>query len=409
MQIDWETLKFGLCRNRRAAFYLLRSDGTGWVNSEFISSCTTKSTGTCTPMLSMSPGQPQTGVPARKASCPGAASKIQPWEDSHLPGPLLPSVGHRGSGTHCGGLLLSSDQPRRHAHGKWPWLSCRQAIPHLVSALHGAGRKMLLTQKREEWNRHEEYRHRELGPMMRTRGAQRTGTCEIVPTLSVGTSGPESQEWAGSPMPSPTSKSTEIPPDPLPEPFCSSWISERMLCSLCNAIEEILTRDSCLKEEFRCCFEKKKWSKNKGFRRMVRECLLPLGTFSANNSVFSFVNRDLLRRSYTAYVCFYCWLLTEMHTFHTQYENMKLPCCYLYTHVLPCPVGGNTFLFKSCLQLTDLWHLPNLHSISYQKDLKGLSRAQKAEANSNCLIESGWIRLGVKPGMVKVEAEESQE
>ena len=44
-----------------------------------------------------------------------------------------------------------------------------------------------------------------------------------------------------------------------------------------------------------------------------------------------------------------------------------------------------------------------------KKDLKGLSRAQKAEANSNCLIESGWIRLGVKPGMVKVEAEESQE
>lgn len=44
-----------------------------------------------------------------------------------------------------------------------------------------------------------------------------------------------------------------------------------------------------------------------------------------------------------------------------------------------------------------------------KKCLKGLSRAQKAEANNNCRIESGWIRLGVKPVMVKVEVEKSQE
>ena len=88
---------------------------------------------------------------------------------------------------------------------------------------------------------------------------------------------------------------------------------------------------------------------------------------------------------------------------------MKLQYCYLYTHILPFPVGRNTFLFKSCLQLANLRHLPNLHLVSYQIAFKGLSRAQKAEAERNCQIESGPIRLGVKPVMVKVEPKKSQE
>lgn len=158
-------------------------------NSEFISSCTTARPGHAHPCCPCLQGSHKLVFQRERGLLVSwAASKIRPWEDSHQPGPLLPSVGHRGSGTHCGGFAAEL----RPGHGDTPMGSgrdsCRQAIPHLVSALHGAGRKMLLTQKREEWNRHEEYRHRELGPMMRTRGAQRTGTCEIVPTFSVGTS-----------------------------------------------------------------------------------------------------------------------------------------------------------------------------------------------------------------------------
>ena len=102
-------------------------------------------------MLSMSPGKPQAGVPVRKGA-PGVLSRLQDaaMRGQPSPGPLLPSVGHRGEGTHCGGFAAEL----RPGHGDTPMGSgrdsCRQAIPHLVSALHGAGCKMLLTQKREE-------------------------------------------------------------------------------------------------------------------------------------------------------------------------------------------------------------------------------------------------------------------
>lgn len=153
-------------------------------NSGLISSCTTAWLGHSHPCCKCLQGSHKPVCQRERGPwCPEPHPR---WRGQPSPVPLLPSVGHRGTGARCGGFAAEL----RPGHGDTPMGSvrdsCRQAIPHLVSALQGAGRKMLLTRKCEEWNRHEEYRHRELG-LMRTRGTQRTGTCEIVPSFSVGT------------------------------------------------------------------------------------------------------------------------------------------------------------------------------------------------------------------------------
>lgn len=151
--------------------------------------------------------QPQASVPARKGA-PGIPSRIQDGEDSHHQRPSSHLWVTGVQARAVGALLLSSDQ----AMGTRPWemavTGAGMWFPTWSPPCRGQDAKCYLLEnvKSEIGMKSTD---RELALMMRTRGAQRTGMCEIVSTFSVGTRVQNFRRVSR--WPSPTSESTEIP------------------------------------------------------------------------------------------------------------------------------------------------------------------------------------------------------
>lgn len=148
MQIDWETQGLWLMKKQKSSFlfatfrwHWVRIQGSSlaapqpdWDMHTHVNSVSNGATSQCSS---------EKGVPRHPEPHPR-------WRGQPSPAPLFQPVDHRGAGTCCGGFAAEL----RPGRGDTPvgdgrdW--CRHVIPHLVSALQGAGRKMLLTRKCEE-------------------------------------------------------------------------------------------------------------------------------------------------------------------------------------------------------------------------------------------------------------------
>lgn len=186
-------------------------------NSEFISSCTTARPGHAHPCCPCLQGSHKLVFQRERGLLVSwAASKIRPREDSHHQGPSSHLWVTGAQARTVGALLLSSDQ----ATGTRPWevavTHAGRQFPTWSLPCMGQDAKCYLlrnvkseidmkstdTENWARWWEQEELRG--------------LGRVNLSPRSVWAQASRISGEWAGSPMPSPTSKSTEIPPDPLP-------------------------------------------------------------------------------------------------------------------------------------------------------------------------------------------------